>query len=211
LTSEIDEATQEEVAEVSEEDERGLAPVEGSDPGTAPDDRDEHAHPDADRTEVEQLRAEVDGLTAQLLRKRAEFDNFRKRTERERADLRDLSVAQVLLALLPTVDNLERAATATGDEASVREGLDLIMKGLRSFLDQHRLVANDPVGQQFDPERHQALTHEEVEGYSEGQIVEVFQKGYSVGDRLIRAALVRVAKGPEGNTGSESADEAESE
>ena len=145
------------------------------------------------------------------MRKRAEFDNFRKRTERERADLRELAVAQVLLALLPTVDNLERAATATGDEASVREGLDLIMKGLQSFLDQHRLVADDPVEQPFDPERHQALTHEEVEGYSEGQIVEVFQKGYSVGDRLIRAALVRVAKGGAGDTGSESQDEAGSE
>ena len=199
MTSEIDEATHDEVAEAPAVDERGLAPVEAAE-GDTPTGREESAHADAERSEIEQLRADVDRLEAQLLRKRAEFDNFRKRTDRERGEVRDLSTAQVFLGLLPTVDNLERAASAAGDEASVRDGLTLIMKGLLSFLDQHHLVAEDPARQQFDPERHQALSHEEVEGYSEGQIVEVFQKGYSVGDRLIRPALVRVAKGGEGDS-----------
>jgi molecular chaperone GrpE len=123
-----------------------------------------------------------------------------------------MATAQVLRALLPTIDNLERAAAATGDEASVREGLSLIMKELGSFLEKHNLVADDPIEQNFDPERHEALSHEEAPGHSEGQIVEVFQKGYSIGDRLIRPALVRVAKGNarQADSGSGSPDEEES-
>ena len=195
MTSEIDEVTHDVVTAASEEEDRGLTPVEGSDPDTPSEPGTEDATPENERSEIDQLRADLDKIETQLLRKRAEFDNFRKRTDRERTDGRNLATAQVLQALLPTIDNLERAAAVTGDEASIREGLDLIMKGLRSFLDQQSLVADDPVEQQFDPERHQALSHEEVQGYSEGQIVEVFQKGYSIGDRLIRPALVRVAKG----------------
>ncbi len=213
MSGELDEAAREEVAAASVEEDRGLAPVEPSTTGDPSEPDREDTASESKVSEVDELRAELDQLHNQLLRKRAEFDNFRRRTERERAEARDIATAEVLQTLLPTVDNLERAAAAKGDESSVQEGLALILKELSGFLEGHHLVAENPIEQQFDPERHQALSHEEVPGYSDGQIVEVFQKGYSIGDRLLRPALVRVAKnaGEPIDSDPESADEAGSE
>lgn len=148
------------------------------------------------REQVEELRRERDDLQDQLLRRRAEFENYRKRVERDRQLAGTEAVAAVLKALIPTLDNLDRALDAPGGEG-LREGVELIRRELLSLLEAQGVVREDPTGQRFDPERHQALSHEKTPGHADGTVVEVFGKGYHLKDRLLRPALVKVAKGDE--------------
>jgi molecular chaperone GrpE len=157
--------------------------------------------PPLDRAQVEALRKERDDLSDQLLRKRAEFENYRKRVERDKQQAGVDAATAVLKALVPSLDNLDRALEAQGDETSLRQGVELIRRDLQALLESQGVVMQDPVGQKFDPQIHQALSHEYVPGHPEGAIVEVFRKGYSFKDRLIRPALVKVAKGPEDGEG----------
>ena len=146
------------------------------------------------REQVEELRRERDDLQDQLLRRRAEFDNYRKRVDRDRQQAGTDSVAAILKALIPTMDNLDRALEAPGGEG-LREGVELIRRELLSLLEAQGVVRHDPRGERFDPERHQALAHEKAPGHEEGTVVDVFGKGYTYKDRLLRPALVKVAKG----------------
>jgi molecular chaperone GrpE len=146
------------------------------------------------REQVEQLRRERDDLQDQLLRRRAEFDNYRKRVERDRQQAGMDSVAAVLKALIPTIDNLDRALEAPGGDG-LRQGVELIRRDLLALLESQGVVREDPTGERFDPERHQALSHEKAPGHEEGTVIEVFGKGYTYKDRLLRPALVKVAKG----------------
>jgi molecular chaperone GrpE len=146
------------------------------------------------REQVEDLRRERDDLRDQLLRRRAEFENYKKRVERDRQQAGMDSVAAVLKGLIPTIDNLDRALEAPGGEG-LRQGVELIRREMLALLEAQGVVKDDPKGERFDPERHQALAHETVPGHAEGTIVEVFGKGYSYKDRLLRPALVKVAKG----------------
>lgn len=154
--------------------------------------------------EIEALKRERDELKDQLLRRRADFDNYRKRVERDK-ELATLEArAQILAGLLPTVDNFERAllAPAAGDDASLRTGVELIYRNLMSFLESQGVVIKDPTGEMFDPEVHQALMHEPAPGFADGTIVEVFRKAYFLKDRLLRPALVKVAKGADADESS---------
>jgi molecular chaperone GrpE len=146
------------------------------------------------------LRRERDDFKDQLLRRRADFENYRKRVERDREQAALEAQAQVLAGLLPTVDTLERALAAApvregDDETSLREGVQLIYRNLMTFLESAGVVVKDPTGEPFDPQQHQALLHEPVPGAADGTIVEVFRKAYFLKDRLLRPALVKVAKG----------------
>jgi molecular chaperone GrpE len=151
--------------------------------------------PALDREQVEALRRERDELRDQLLRKRAEFENYRKRVDRERQQAGAEAVADLLKALIPTLDNLDRALDSTGADQTLRQGVELTRRELLALLERQGVKIEDPLGQRFDPERHQALSHEVVRGKPEGTVVEVFRKGYSYRDRLLRPALVKVAKG----------------
>ena len=146
------------------------------------------------REQVEELRRERDDLQDQLLRRRAEFENYRKRVERDRQQAGTDSVAAMLKSLVPTLDNLDRALEAPGGDG-LRQGVELIRRDLLALLEAQGVVREDPKGERFDPERHQALAHEKAPGHEEGTVVEVFGKGYSYKDRLLRPALVKVAKG----------------
>jgi molecular chaperone GrpE len=146
------------------------------------------------REQIEELRRERDDLQDQLLRRRAEFENYRKRVERDRQQAGIDSVAALLKGLIPTLDNLDRALDAPGGEG-LREGVELIRRDLLALLESQGVVREDPKGERFDPERHQALAHEEAPGHKEGTVTDVFGKGYSYKDRLLRPALVKVAKG----------------
>jgi molecular chaperone GrpE len=152
--------------------------------------------PPATREELESLRRERDELKEQLLRRRAEFENFRKRVERERQQAGTEAVAAVLKAIVPVLDNLDRALEAEGTDASLREGVELTRRELLAILESQGVAIEDPQGKPFDPERHQALAHEPVPGVPEGTVVEVYRKGYSYRDRLLRPALVKVAAAP---------------
>ena len=154
------------------------------------------------REQVEEMRRERDDLRDQLLRRRADFENYRKRVERDRQQAGLDAVTALLKALVPTLDNLDRALAAPGGEG-LREGVELIRRDLLALLEGHGLETHDPKGERFDPERHQALAHESVPGHEEGTVVEVFGKGYTYKDRLLRPALVKVAKGRDGDSGGD--------
>jgi molecular chaperone GrpE len=154
--------------------------------------------PPLDREQVEAMRKERDDLRDQLLRKRAEFENYRKRVERDREQSATDATASVLKAVIPTIDNLDRALEATGAESTLRQGVELTRRELLALLERQGVTIEDPQGQPFDPQRHQALSHEVAPGQPDGTIVEVFRKGYAFKDRLLRPALVKVAKGEDG-------------
>lgn len=185
-----------------ESEETGLASVEerAGEPGPG-DEPQESAASSAElaalRSQIESLRLEREDLKDQLLRRRADFENLRKRSDRDRQQAAFEATVAVLRDLIPALDNLERALGAAGDEASLRMGVELIHREVLSLLDSHGASAHDPTGQPFEPERHQALSHEVVPGFAEGTVVETFRKGYYFKDRLLRPALVKVAKDPE--------------
>jgi molecular chaperone GrpE len=161
---------------------------------------EEPATPD---DELAALREERDTLADALLRRRADFENYRRRVERDRHTAAQEALGAVFRELLGTVDNLERALEASGSEDELRQGVELTYRELVGLLESHGVVTHDPVGEGFDPAQQQALLHEPVSGLAEGEVAEVFRKGYSFGERLLRPALVKVAKGE----GSEETDE----
>ena len=147
---------------------------------------------------LEKVERQRDEYYDLLVRKTAEFDNFRKRTERERQTLADSTAASVVTELLPLVDDLERAlqAEASDESASAyRRGVELIYKQLLEVLRKRGVRQLETLGADFDPYYHQAVSHEPVAGKRDGEIIEEFRRGYMLGDRLLRPAMVRVAKG----------------
>jgi molecular chaperone GrpE len=152
------------------------------------------------RDEIESLRRERDELREQLLRKRAEFENYRKRVERDRQQAWTDGAEAILKGLVPTLDNLDRALETGQRNDPLWEGMDLTRRELLAFLEAQGVEVHDPVGQPFDPEVHQALSHEPSAGFADGTVVEVFRKGYSYKGRLLRPALVKVAKGGPGGS-----------
>jgi molecular chaperone GrpE len=145
---------------------------------------------------LKEALAEKDKFYDLLLRKQAEFENFRKRTEREREDQRGAAAADLVKRLLPILDNLERAlATSRESDGPLREGVVLIQQQFLDALRRERIVPMDTLGARFDPRLHEAVQVIDVEGFEQGVILEEVQKGYTVGERLLRPALVKVASG----------------
>ena len=147
-----------------------------------------------DPTELRRQRDEYYDL---LLRKSAEFDNYRKRVDRERQTLSDAAAASMLEELLPLVDDLERALKAEGGAdagEAYRRGVELIHKRLGDTLRKRGVRAIEALGADFDPYYHQAVSYEPAEGRRDGEIVEEFRRGYMLGDRLLRPSMVKVAK-----------------
>jgi molecular chaperone GrpE len=152
--------------------------------------------PDAAGEQAE-LKKQRDDYYDRLLRKTAEFDNYRKRTERERLQLSEAAAADLIEELLPLVDDMERALKAdTGSDAAdgVRRGVELIYKRLIDTLRKRGVKPIEALGQDFDPHFHQAVAHEPAEGRRDGEVIEEFRRGYLLGDRLLRPAMVKVAK-----------------
>lgn len=162
-----------------------------TDPSDAPE------APDAvDSPDVAALRQERDDYYDRLLRKTAEFDNYRKRIERERREQADLAVVDLLLELLLVVDDFDRALTVEAGEsaASYRKGVELIHAKLDEMLRKRGVKPIEAVGADFDPNVHQAVTYETVPGHREGEVIGELRRGYVLGDRLLRPAMVKVAK-----------------
>lgn len=152
------------------------------------------AAPDTNATDA--LQKERDELYDRLLRKTAEFDNFRKRVERDRKEMIDWAAADVLGELLSIVDDFDRAlaAEAPPEAQTFKAGLELIQRQLAELLKKRGVTTVEALGADFDPHVHQAVAYEEVAGAREGEVVGVMAKGYKLGDRLLRPALVKVAK-----------------
>ena len=142
------------------------------------------------------LQKERDDLYDRLLRKTAEFDNFRKRVERDRKEMIEWAAADVLSDLIAIVDDFDRAlaADAPPEAQAYKAGLELIHRQLAELLKKRGVTPVDALGADFDPHLHQAVAYEEVPGAREGEVVGVMAKGYKLGDRLLRPALVKVAK-----------------
>jgi molecular chaperone GrpE len=146
----------------------------------------------------DELQRERDEYRDLLLRKTAEFDNYRKRIDRERQSTAEAAAADLLADLLPLVDDLERAlgVEATGASADAyRRGVELIHRQLLDTLRKRNVRAIDALGADFDPHFHQAVSYEPAEGRREGEVIEEFRRGYMLGDRLLRPSMVKVAKG----------------
>jgi len=146
--------------------------------------------------EQDALQKERDDLYDRLLRKTAEFDNFRKRVERDRKEMIEWAAADVLNDLLSIVDDFDRAlaADAPPEAQAYKAGLELINRQLAELLKKRGVTTVDAIGADFDPRLHQAVAYEEAAGAREGEVVGVMAKGYKLGDRLLRPALVKVAK-----------------
>ena len=145
----------------------------------------------------EALLEELARCRDRLLRTTAEFDNYRKRTERERREFTDRTVEALLLDLVGIVDDFERALGADAGGGGVdayRQGVELIHRRLLDLLGRRGVIPVEAVGADFDPNLHQAVTTEPAGGRRDGEVVEQFRRGYRIGDRLLRPAMVKVAR-----------------
>jgi molecular chaperone GrpE len=146
-------------------------------------------------SELADLQRERDDFKDRWLRKSAEFDNYRKRIERERREQGDQAVVEILQELLLVVDDFDRALTVGGDEGGAyRKGVELIHGKLHELLRKQGVTPMDVLGADFDPNVHMAVMHEESPDHREGEVIGELQKGYMLHDRLLRPAMVKVAK-----------------
>lgn len=152
--------------------------------------------PGAEAEAIVALRREKDALQDRLLRTAAEFDNYRKRIDRDRRDQADAAVADAIEELLPIIENLERAleAPAGSDPEVYRKGVELIHLQMADLLRKRGVKPIRAVGADFDPRFHQAVMHEASSEHREGEVMEELSRGYMLGERLLRPAMVKVAK-----------------
>ncbi|MEY4635086.1 MAG: cofactor [Acidobacteriota bacterium] len=151
--------------------------------------------PDAG-TPAEAIKRERDDLYDRLLRKTAEFDNFRKRVDRDRKEMIEWAAADVLNDVLAIADDFDRAlaADAPPEAQQYKAGLELIQRQLADLLKKRGVTVIEAQGADFDPHVHQAVAYEEVPGARDGEVVDVLARGYKLGERLLRPAIVKVAK-----------------
>jgi molecular chaperone GrpE len=147
-------------------------------------------------TEIQKLKAERDLYVDRLARMQAEFDNARKRATKEQQDFRDFALADTIKTLLPVVDNFERALQSKSETADFRAGVELIYKQLRDVLTKLGVQPIEAKGQQFDPRFHEAVEMVETPDAADHEVLEEWQRGYKYKDRLLRPAMVRVARNP---------------
>ena len=145
--------------------------------------------------DLEALRRENAELRESLLRRRADFENYRRRVERDRGTAAAEAEADLLRSILGTLDNLGRALGASGPESALRDGVELTHRELRTLLEALGVGEVDPLGQRFDPALHQAILHEPAPGFEPGTVAEVYRTGFTFKGRLLRPALVKVASG----------------
>lgn len=148
----------------------------------------------AEAPEENALEKELTDTKDQLLRVTAEYANFRKRSEKEKQDAFVFAKSETVRELLPVVDNLERAISAeNGDFDALKKGVEMTFENLMSILERLGVEVYGKPGDIFDPNLHNAVMHVEDENYENGEIVDVFQKGYKINDKIIRPAMVKSA------------------
>lgn len=187
------------------------APVKG-----APDEAAELA------TELEAARTEIEKLNKEYLLKCADLENYKKRLEREKAEHQSFANVELIRALLPAIDNLERALLHSGevfdpdtsvgktDTGTLTHGVEITLKDTLSVLAKFGLTEVPALAKRFDPEVHESVGHEEDPEHEDGTVIRVLQKGYSLKERLIRPALVVVSSGKgSGGEGGKGPEEAE--
>jgi molecular chaperone GrpE len=147
--------------------------------------------------ETERLRVERDALLDRLARLQAEFENARRRADRERSEFREYAVAGAVEQFLPVLDNFALALKSTGSAEQLRTGVELIVKQMDEVLRNLNVQPVETVGTQFDPRFHEALDQVESSELPDGQVAEEIRRGYRIRERLLRPALVRVVSNPQ--------------
>jgi molecular chaperone GrpE len=170
-------------------EEAAVSPAEDGDGGESPADP-------VSRAEFDQLKSERDQLLDRLARLQAEFENARKRGERERAEFREYATGSVVEQFLPVLDNFELALKSGGTAAQLRHGVELIIKQMQEILRQLQVNPVPTVGEAFDPRLHEALGAVERDDLPDQHVAEEVRPGYKLRERLLRPALVRVAHNP---------------
>jgi len=146
--------------------------------------------------ELQKVKAERDSLLDRLARAQAEFENARRRAVKEQQDFRDFATGDAIKALLPVIDSFERALQAKSQPADFRSGVELIYKQLQDVLAKLGVQAITSKGEQFDPHVHEAIEMVDTPDAADHEVLEEWQRGYKFKDRLLRPAMVRVARNP---------------
>jgi molecular chaperone GrpE len=145
-------------------------------------------------SEVEKLRAERDVLLDRLARMQAEFDNARKRAQREQQDYRDYALTDTIKTLIPVMDSFDRALQSSPEKSEFHLGVELIHKQLQDALTKIGVQPIVAKGQPFDPRFHEAIELVDTEDAKDNEVIDELQRGYKLKDRLLRPAMVRVAR-----------------
>jgi molecular chaperone GrpE len=148
------------------------------------------------QTDYEQLKKERDGLIDRLARLQADFENARKRAEKEKADFRDYATGSVVEQFLPVLDNFELALKSTGTTEQLKTGVELIVKQMDEILRGLQVQPVASVGEEFDPRHHEAMGSVEREDLPDQHVAEEVRRGYRLREKLLRPALVRVVSNP---------------
>jgi molecular chaperone GrpE len=151
---------------------------------------------DSGNAELQKLKAERDTLLDRLARAQAEFENARRRASKEQQDFRDYAAADAIKSLLPVLDSFERALQVKSGAGDFRSGVELIYKQLQDVLAKLGVQAIPARGEQFDPHVHEAIEMVETSDAADHEVLEELQRGYKIKDRLLRPAMVKVAKNP---------------
>ena len=151
---------------------------------------------ESSNAELQKLKAERDTLLDRLARMQAEFENARRRAAKEQQDFRDFATVDAIKPLLPVIDNFERALRAKSESGEFRTGIELIYKQLQDVLTRLGVQPISAKGQQFDPHVHEAIEMVETSDADDHEVLEEWQRGYKFKDRLLRPAMVKVAKNP---------------
>jgi len=170
------------------------APVEDKGPAALDSEESSAAGDDAFQEELANLQHEIVRFKELYLRKLADFDNYRKRQEREMGEFRRYAKADLMRDCLPVLDNLERALAVPGaDSSGLREGVELVLRQFRSKLERYQVKVIESVGLPFDPRFHEAISQAPSAEAKPGSVLHELQKGYLIGDKLLRPAMVVVA------------------
>lgn len=143
--------------------------------------------------EINQMKTELEETTDRLKRLMAEFDNFKKRSAKEREGLYNSLLSDIVSSFLPVVDNLEKAVGSDTEDEGYKQGVELVLKQFIDVLTSLGVKEIETVGTTFNPEYHEAVSSVQDENLGEKEIKEVYRKGYQIGDRVIRHAMVVVA------------------
>ncbi len=144
-------------------------------------------------SELDSLKADFTALNEKYVRMLAEYDNFRKRSQKEKDAIYPRATADTVEKFLPIIDNFERAMSAPCADETFKKGMDMIFQSFMSTLSSLNVEMIGKAGETFDPNLHNAVMHIEDENYGENEITMVLQKGYRIGDRVVRYAMVQVA------------------
>jgi molecular chaperone GrpE len=192
IENEATEEIKEETAEASEETAEEAAAEETAETETEPEEKKEEASDNKEESEAEKQLAE---MNAKYVRLMADFQNQKKRFEKEKADIYQFANEDIVKSLLEVIDNFERALDASQDDGSkFREGMEMIFKQLMGALEKAGVSEIKALGEEFDPNFHNAVMMEETDEFESNKVSGVMQKGYTLNSKVIRPSMVKVAQ-----------------